>query len=117
MKLKKYGVVYTPERLAEFTVDLLYEEARKTGTVIKTILDPACGECALLYAANKRFGDEIKYFGIDVDKEAIVNASSNFNIINNDSILPKNVKKTNCRILENQNAQNIRSNCKSTMEF
>ena len=93
MKLKKYGVFYTPERLAEFTADLLYEEARKTGTVIKTILDPACGECALLYAANKRFGDEIKYFGIDVDKEAIVNAYCNFNIINNDSILPKNVKK------------------------
>ena len=35
------------------------------------ILDPACGECALLKAAEKECGSQYKYYGIDVDKEVV----------------------------------------------
>lgn len=90
---KKYGVVYTPNRLADFAAELLYREAEETNTEIKSVLDPACGECALLCAAKKHFNGTVKYFGIDVDKEVIVGSRENFEIHYNDSILPRNVKK------------------------
>lgn len=93
MVAKKYGVVYTPIRLAEFAAELLYREAAETNTEIKSVLDPACGECALLYAAKKHFNGTVKYFGIDVDREAIVDSDKDFEILYNDSILPRNVKK------------------------
>lgn len=93
MVAKKYGVVYTPIRLAEFAAELLYREAAETNTEIKSVLDPACGECALLYAAKKHFNGTVKYFGIDVDSEAIVDSDKDFEILYNDSILPRNVKK------------------------
>lgn len=93
MVAKNYGVVYTPNRLAEFAVELLYREAAETNTEIKSVLDPACGECALLCATKKYFNGDVKYFGIDVDKEAIMEADKDFEIQYNDSILPRNVKK------------------------
>ena len=93
MVAKNYGVVYTPNRLAEFAAELLYREAAETNTEIKSVLDPACGECALLCAAKKYFNGNVKYLGIDVDKEAIMNVEDDFEILYNDSILPQNVKK------------------------
>ena len=93
MIAEKYGVVYTPDRLANFAAELLYKQASDTNTVIESVLDPACGECALLCAAKKVFGGNLKYYGIDVDKDAILNADKDFEIILNDSILPRNVKK------------------------
>lgn len=93
MVAKNYGVVYTPNRLAEFAAELLYREAAETNTEIKSVLDPACGGCALLCAAKKYFNGNVKYLGIDVDKEAIMNVEDDFEILYNDSILPRNVKK------------------------
>lgn len=93
MVAKKYGVVYTPKRLAEFAAELLYREAADTNTEIISVLDPACGECALLCAAKEYFNGNVKYFGIDVDKDAIIDANKDFEIQYNDSILPRNVKK------------------------
>lgn len=93
MVAKNYGVVYTPDRLAEFAAGLLYKEAAETNTELKSVLDPACGECALLCAAKKYFNRNVKYLGIDVDKEATMDADKDFEILYNDSILPRNVKK------------------------
>lgn len=93
MVAKNYGVFYTPDRLAEFAAELLYRVATETNTEIKSILDPACGECALLCAVKKYFDGKVKYWGIDVDKEAILNIKDGFEIFCNDSILPRNVKK------------------------
>lgn len=92
MVAKNYGVVYTPNRLAEFAAELLFIESTKTNTEIKSILDPACGECTLLSAAKKYFNSDVKYLGIDVDKEAIMNVKEDFEILYNDSILPQNIK-------------------------
>lgn len=90
---KKYGVVYTPDRLAEFAAELLYIESKIDKYEVKSVLDPACGECALLRAAKRFFNKDICYIGIDVDKDAIVAADNEFAIINNDTILPLNVKR------------------------
>ncbi len=38
-------------------------------------------------------GKGYEYIGIDVDKTAILSASREYTIINNDTILPKNVRK------------------------
>lgn len=75
---KKYGVVYTPEKLAEFTAELLYEAygIERNGNV--TILDPACGESTLLLAMKEKSTGTDRYIGIDVDEDII-----NANIISN----------------------------------
>lgn len=93
MALKKYGVVYTPDRLADFVATLLQEEMNENHIESGMILDPACGECALLNAFENRSGDKYTYFGIDVDQEAVSDDASGKKLILNDSILPKNVKK------------------------
>lgn len=94
MATRKYGVVYTPERLALFVAKLLHDEMIDEDKTISGILDPACGECALLNAAEEVFGKDIRYLGIDVDSEVYnENSDSNRTIVINDSILPKNVKK------------------------
>lgn len=93
MALRKYGVVYTPDRLADFVAELLSEEMKAAGIIKGTILDPACGECALLNAVEKECGNQYTYSGIDVDKEAVAHEVNGKNLICNDSILPKNVKR------------------------
>ena len=88
---RKYGVVYTPVALADFVADLLY---RYTDVVDHpVILDPASGECSLLLAAKKRFGENAVCFGIDIDAEAVKNTKAIFSIIHNDAIAPVNVKR------------------------
>lgn len=93
MATKKYGVIYTPQRLADFIAELLYKEAARDNFKIEYILDPACGEGALLGAASRFFGDGVSYSGIDVDKDAISGIINEFDIKYNDAILPRNVKR------------------------
>ncbi len=88
---RKYGVVYTPDALADFVVDLLYQYTDMVDHPV--ILDPASGECSLLSAAKKRFGKEAVCFGIDIDAEAVKNTKAIFSIIHNDAITPVNVKR------------------------
>lgn len=93
MAPKKYGVVYTPNRLADFVAELLFMEANRDSFHVNYILDPACGECALLEAAKKCFGEKVTYSGVDVDKDAILAMGNVFDINYNDAILPRNVKR------------------------
>lgn len=81
MILKKIGVVYTPYRLANFVAELLHLETVKDRFEINTILDPACGECALLSAASKILGKDVSYKGIDVDLDAILASGDEFKIV------------------------------------
>lgn len=92
MVKKKYGVVYTPTRLADFVASLLFSIAEKENYSVNSILDPACGECALLKAAHSVFGNSVKYYGVDVDND-VISLNSQFKITHNDMILPVNVKK------------------------
>lgn len=88
---QKYGVVYTPESLSDFVVELL--KRASDDVRLHTILDPSSGECALLNAAKATFGEKREYIGIDVDKEAFYHTRDRFHIIYNDAIMPRNVKK------------------------
>lgn len=93
MVARKYGVVYTPDKLADFAAELLCSEIEESRFNGITVLDPACGECALLDSVKKIRGNEYSYIGIDVDKRAILSANGEYITINNDTILPKNVRK------------------------
>ncbi len=88
MKRKPYGVVYTSAVLADFVAHLLHEA--NSNRAVLNVLDPACGEGALLNASKNYFGDEVNYYGIDVDATAI--STSPFNTYNYDSILPNKIK-------------------------
>lgn len=93
MLKRNYGVVYTPDTLAEFVASMLSDYAKAEGVIIKTILDPASGECSLLRAAKRLFGADKKYIGIDVDREAVNATKDEYDIILNDAIIPQNVRK------------------------
>lgn len=88
---QKYGVVYSPDTLSEFVAILI---KRVVGdTRVRTVLDPASGECSLLNATKKVFGNNCEYIGIDVDWDAVNNTKDYFRIIYNDAILPRNVRR------------------------
>ena len=93
MGTRKYGVVYTPDSLASFVAKLLFDQSKKCNLDIHSILDPACGECALLNAAMNYFGGDVDYLGIDVDRDVLSNANPEIEILINDTILPRNVKR------------------------
>lgn len=76
------GVVYTPEPLAMLAASQLYQYqdiARKHGAKRyggRTVLDPCCGEGALL-AACRRIDSRAACLGIDIDAEAVARAKAN----------------------------------------
>lgn len=88
---QKYGVVYTPHTLSDFVATLLKRVIGNQS--LKAVLDPASGECSLLNAAKRAFGDTCEYIGIDVDQDAVNSTKDIFTIIHNDAILPYNVKR------------------------
>ncbi len=71
----RFGVVYTPDVLADWVAtELLRRMPRKTPIVI---LDPACGEGALLRSIFRASRAPIKLVGVDIDAKAISKAASN----------------------------------------
>ena len=91
---QKYGVVYTPNSLATFVASLLNRFSDNKLKENAIILDPSSGECALLKAAKNILGKSNKFFGIDVDSEVINRTKKEFDVIHNDTIIPKNTKRT-----------------------
>ena len=101
---KGYGVVYTPDSLSEYVANLLIEEFNKDLTVDTfpitslTVLDPACGEGALLSAAHKaiRFQHSklsFRLIGIDIETNVIKSNRGRFDrskyaFFANDALLP-----------------------------
>lgn len=94
MAEKKYGVVYTPDSLADFVAELLNKIIRQDRLIqVENILDPACGEGALLSAYKKKSSSKINYIGIDVDLEATENIPKDFKVYKSDTILPKTKRR------------------------
>ncbi|MDW7670941.1 MAG: N-6 DNA methylase [Bacillota bacterium] len=90
--IKKYGVVYTPNYIADFLIYLLKQEMEKDHYIADSFLDPSCGEGALLLSSYKEFGSAKNYRGIDIDEEAINSLSkrvtNQFKLYCNDTIQP-----------------------------
>lgn len=51
---QKYGAVYTPENLADFTTFLIISQMENDKAICDTVLDPACGEGSLLKSYAKK---------------------------------------------------------------
>ncbi|MCH5265768.1 MAG: N-6 DNA methylase [Lachnospiraceae bacterium] len=90
---KKYGVVYTPDKLAHFVSKLMVEEGKENSNRKVIVLDPACGEGALLEATLNLLGKSSVYCGIDIDS-AIINKNNlqlgeSMKFILRDFIVPK----------------------------
>lgn len=113
-----YGVVYTPDSLSDYVAYLLTEEfkqggANNTHAANLTILDPACGEGALLAASERTFSsvlgnNNVRYVGIDVEKEVIFTNRSRYNGSNyefhfRDALLPEKA----CNPVEYWAKQNV----------
>lgn len=70
------GVVYTPNTLASFAVELMQACATRAGLPqIMEVWDPCCGDGALL-AAYRQVVDGAKCCGIDNDTDAVAGASA-----------------------------------------
>ena len=63
--VKDYKQYFTPDRLAEYMVDIIPDET------IKTVVDLSMGECGLLDKAKKRWPDA-RLYGADIDQNLIL---------------------------------------------
>ena len=103
-----YGVVYTPTSLSDYVAYLLieqYKQDRKHNAPTNniTILDPACGEGALLAACERSVSTVlghtiVHYVGIDIDENAIqcnkkTYKKRNYSYYSCDALLPLAGKK------------------------
>ena len=85
---EKYGSVYTPEPLAIFVAQLLKLVMKSTHCRMRTVLDPACGEGALLSAAHVVFGN-VDLVGVDRDPDAIASVIKPGKYYLEDFLMPK----------------------------
>jgi adenine-specific DNA-methyltransferase len=68
---RRLGVVYTPEVLAEWVAAKLLEHMPAPDGHRPLILDPACGDGALLRAVARQSKGSCELAGFDVDKDAL----------------------------------------------
>lgn len=95
-KLNNYGVVYTPDYVTDFVVSLLTKLIKNDSDFLQkeelSVLDPACGECSLLFGLkrNEFFSKKRLFlFGNDVD-DHYKEIASNHSIVfySHDAISP-----------------------------
>ncbi len=92
--IKETGATFTPPKLADFISDKILSHYKAENQLIK-VLDPACGEGALLSSiSNKLYDKNIKFnlIGYDSNKDFLTTASSD---LENLSSEPKSVSLIN----------------------
>jgi adenine-specific DNA-methyltransferase len=74
-RVRQFGAVYTPQFLAEWVAGELLRRVRKPAGEKILVLDPACGDGALLSAVRDSAGPRCEVAGFDIDPAAL-NASA-----------------------------------------
>ena len=68
---KALGSFYTPDGLAEWVAFEMLAGAASGGTQLRNVVDPACGDGALLAAISRLANDSVKLTGIDINPTAV----------------------------------------------
>ncbi|HHH7939960.1 TPA: N-6 DNA methylase [Escherichia coli] len=106
-KKKKNGVVYTPQYLADYVAEKiisysdLFKDKQNSEKI--QVLDPACGDGILLKALECRLKKinitNVKFTGVDIDKNALIKARKPFgNVffgVNTNALCPYNNDRIN----------------------
>ncbi len=89
---KSLGAFYTPAHLAEWLAEEILAAAVSANVKINSIVDPACGDGALLRAIGNLTKERITLNGIDIDPVAVKHSSTTLgpasNIILADALNP-----------------------------
>ena len=73
---KTLGAFYTPDELAEWVAAEMFEAAAVANIRIRHVVDPACGDGALLRAMRRLFGEAVMLTGIDINPEAVAQSAA-----------------------------------------
>ncbi|WP_447497203.1 N-6 DNA methylase, partial [Escherichia coli] len=106
-KKKKNGVVYTPQYLADYVAEKiisysdLFKDKQNSEKI--QVLDPACGDGILLKALECRLKKinitNVKFTGVDIDKNALIKArkpfGNDFFGVNTNALCPYNNDRIN----------------------
>ena len=92
---KQLGAFYTPEPLAEWVAAEILAAAAATNTQIRSVVDPACGDGALLSAMQRLAGGTLDTTGIDIDPAAATRSS--FNLGPDSQVLVGDALSPNCQ--------------------
>lgn len=85
---QKIGVVYTPPELSKFLTQLCKDAAEQAKLQVKNILDPACGEGALLKEAMRSFDNKAATIGIDIDPRPLQSISNVSRVYCTNTLIP-----------------------------
>ena len=73
---KRLGAFYTPDELAEWVAAEMLEAAAAANIRLRHVVDPACGDGALLRAVHRLSGGAIRLTGIDINPDAVAQSSA-----------------------------------------
>lgn len=65
------GQFFTPKKIVNFISKLTYEIIKKYNINVENVYDPTCGSGGFLVDFNKIYGNNIKYYGTDINPRII----------------------------------------------
>jgi len=65
------GQFFTPKKIVNFISKLTHEIIKKYGIKVENVYDPTCGSGGFLVDFNRIYGNDIKYYGTDINPRII----------------------------------------------
>jgi type I restriction-modification system DNA methylase subunit len=65
------GQFFTPKKIVNFISKLTHEIVKKYGIEVENVYDPTCGSGGFLVDFNRIYGNNIKYYGTDINPRII----------------------------------------------